>query len=76
MGVTVASGCSWCIHVVEYKNCLKFSLLFHYFMDILELHVLDLIKWVVLVLLMDPLVSFTYFSHGCLHMYALETDIL
>lgn len=45
-------------------------------MDILELHVLDLIKWVVLVLLMDPLVSFTSFSHGCLHMYALETDIL
>lgn len=76
MGVTVASGCSWYIHVVEYKNCLMFSLLFHYFMDILELHVLDLIKWVVLVLLMDPLVSFTCFSHGCLHMYALETDIL
>lgn len=54
---TVASGCSWCIHVVEYKNCLMLSLLFHYFMDILELHVLDLIKWVVLVLLMDPLVA-------------------
>lgn len=72
----MASGCSWYIHVVEYKNCLMFSLLFHYFMDILELHVLDLIKWVVLVLLMDPLVSFTSFSHGCLHMYALETDIL
>lgn len=32
------------VQVVEYKNCLMFSLLFHYFMDILELHVLDLIK--------------------------------
>lgn len=38
-----------------------FSLLFHYFMNILELHVhvLDVIKWAVLVLLMDPLVRFT-----------------
>lgn len=36
-----------------------FSLLFHYFMNILDLHVLDVIKWAVLVLLMDPLVRFT-----------------
>lgn len=43
-------------------------------MHILELQLLDLIKGVVLVLLMDPLVSFTYFSHGRLHLYALESD--
>lgn len=36
-----------------------FSLLFPYFMNILDLHVLDVIKWAALVLLMDLLVRFT-----------------
>lgn len=76
MGVIVVSGCFWYIYVVEYKNCLKFFLLFYYFMDILELYVFDFIKWVILVFLMDFLVSFIYFLYGCLYMYVLEIDIL